>query len=247
MTTSSVHDAGFIFVAPEAYANPDLWHAAAALLRRADPVHRVEAEGFEPFYAVTRHAHIVEIERQHDKFWNTQNAVLGQTAAVERLRQSSADIKTLIHMDGAEHRAHRRITNDWFKPANLRQTLAAAIDRLARKFVDRMAELGDECDFASDVALYYPLHVIMSVLGVPESDEPRMLQLTQKLFGSEDPDFGGADPEQALLAALMDFAGYFNAMTADRAPGRRRTSPRPSPTRRSRASRSATSNRSATT
>ncbi|HUE39210.1 MAG TPA: cytochrome P450, partial [Candidatus Binatia bacterium] len=71
-------------------------------------------------------------------------------------------------------------------------------------------------DFASQVALYYPLQVIMSVLGVPESDEPRMLQLTQKLFGAEDPDFGGADPEQALLAALMDFATYFNQMTADR-------------------------------
>ena len=205
-----------IFVDPQAYVDQHAWHATAAQLRREDPVHRVQVEGFEPFFAVTRHADVVEIERQHDKFWNTQNAVLGQTAATERLRASGADIKTLIHMDGAEHRAHRKITNDWFKPANLRQTLEQAIDRLARKYVDRMLELGGECDFASEVALYYPLQVIMSVLGVPESDEPRMLELTQKLFGAEDPDFGGADPEQALLAALMDFATYFNHMTADR-------------------------------
>ena len=53
---------------------------------------------------------------------------------------------------------------------------------LSRKFVDRMLELGGECDFARDVALYYPLRVLMSVLGVPESDEGRMLQLTQKLL-----------------------------------------------------------------
>jgi len=207
---------GRIFVDPQAYADPAAWHAVAARLRREDPVHRVEAEGFEPFYAVTRHADVAEIERQHDKFWNTQSAVLGQTAAVERLRSSGADIKTLIHMDGAEHRAHRKITNDWFKPANLRQTLEAQVHRLSRKYVDRMLELGGECDFATDVALYYPLQVIMSVLGVPEADEARMLQLTQKIFGAEDPDFGGADPEQALLTALMDFAVYFNAMTADR-------------------------------
>jgi len=79
-----------------------------------------------------------------------------------------------------------------------------------------MLELGGQCDFAAEVALHYPLQVIMSVLGVPEADEPRMLQLTQKLFGAEDPDFGGADPEQTLLATLMDFATYFNRMTMDR-------------------------------
>jgi cytochrome P450 len=213
---SPLNEAGRIFLDPQAYADPAAWHAVAERLRREDPVHLIQAEGFEPFFAVTRHADIVEIERQHEKFWNTQDAVLGQTAAAERLRASGADIKTLIHMDGAEHRGHRKITNDWFKPANLRQTLAQSIDRLSRKYVDRMLELGGQCDFASDVALYYPLQVIMSVLGVPESDEPRMLQLTQKLFGAEDPDFGGVDPEQALLAALMDFATYFNAMTADR-------------------------------
>ena len=58
----------------------------------------------------------------------------------------------------------------------------------------------------------------MSVLGVPESDEPRMLDLTQKLFGAEDPDFGvGADP-QARMAVMMDFVGYFHAH--DRRPAR---------------------------
>ena len=216
MTIPSLAEAGRIFIDPNAYADLDSWHRTAARLRREDPVHRVEAEGFEPFYAVTRHAHVVEVERQHDKFWNTVNSVLGQTAATERLRSSGADIKTLIHMDGAEHRAHRKITNDWFKPANLRQTLESAVERLAKKYVERMRELGGECDFASEVALHYPLQVIMSVLGVPEGDEPRMLQLTQKLFGAEDPDFGGADPEQSLLAALMDFGVYFNRMTEER-------------------------------
>jgi len=213
---SASADAARLFIDPQAYADLEAWHAGARRLRREDPVPRIEAEGFAPFSVITRHADVVEIERQHDKFWNTQEAVLGQIAATERLRNSGADIKTLIHMDGAEHRAHRKITNDWFKPANLRQTLEERVERLAKKYVDRMRELGGECDFAAEVALHYPLQVIMSVLGVPESDEPRMLQLTQKLFGAEDPDFGGADPEQTLLATLMDFATYFNAMTADR-------------------------------
>jgi cytochrome P450 len=50
-----------------------------------------------------------------------------------------------------------------------------------------MAALGGECDFVQQVALHYPLHVIMTILGVPESDEPRMLKLTQELFGAADP------------------------------------------------------------
>jgi cytochrome P450 len=207
---------GRIFVDPPAYADPEAWHRAAAELRREDPVHRVEEDGFEPFYAVTRHADIVQVERQHEKFWNTNRAVLQADALEERARASGMDIKTLIHMDGDEHRATRRITNDWFRPASLRQKLEGAIAGLARKYVDRMLELGGSCDFSADVALYYPLHVIMSVLGVPESDEPRMLKLTQQLFGAEDPDFGGSDAGQAQLAALMDFYTYFNQITVDR-------------------------------
>ena len=43
-----------------------------------------------------------------------------------------------------------------------------------------------QCDFTKDIAVYYPLHVIMSIMGVPESDELLMLKLTQELFGGGD-------------------------------------------------------------
>jgi len=74
------------------------------------------------------------------------------------------------------------------------------------------------------VAFLYPLHVIMEVMGVPEIDEPRMLKLTQELFGSADPDLnrsGAAltDPDvalQSIQGVVADFISYFNAMTEDR-------------------------------
>ncbi|MGH9811216.1 MAG: cytochrome P450, partial [Terriglobia bacterium] len=86
---------------------------------------------------------------------------------------------------------------------------------LAKKYVDLMMEKGPECDFARDIAVYYPLHVIMSIMGVPESDEPRMLKLTQELFGGGDPDMQRKerDPNTNVIA---DFFAYFNAMTAER-------------------------------
>jgi len=205
-----------IFTDPRAYTDPASWHPLAARLRREDPVPRIEVAEFDPFWAITKHADVIEIERQPERFPNTIESVLLPSAMRPSNGGMQIPFKTLIHMDGAQHRAYRNLTNDWFKPGALKRTLEPRIVQLARKYVDRMAELGGACDFALDVARYYPLQVIMSVLGVPESDEPLMLDLTQKLFGADDPDFGvGTEPEKRL-AVLMDLVGYFQRMTADR-------------------------------
>lgn len=211
-------DAG-IFADRTAYADPERWHAAAARLRRSDPLPLVEVDGFVPFRAVTRHAHLAEVERNHALFWNTRDSVLLPREQIEKSRALGIDIKTLIHMDGAEHRAYRQVTNDWFKPANLRKEIGARLPVLAKRFVDRMLAHDGECDFVRDIALYYPLHVILSILGVPETDEPRMLELTQKIFGGEDPDVGGVEgeePVQTFMRALQEMAIYFHGITTDR-------------------------------
>jgi hypothetical protein len=74
-----------------------------------------------------------------------------------------------------------------------------------------------------DVALTYPLRVIMEILGVPPSDEPRMLKLTQELFGAADPelnrsqsntpDGGGGGGLEDLRAVIADFFMYFKGIT----------------------------------
>ncbi|HEY2386414.1 MAG TPA: cytochrome P450 [Candidatus Binatia bacterium] len=207
---------GAIFYDPTKYEDLRAWHATAAAIRRDTPVLRVEPPGLAPFWAVTRHAHVMEIERQPERFWNTKQVVLDPSGGIERLRASGADLKTLVHMDGAEHRGYRAVTNDWFKPANLRRLFEARIAELSRTFVDRMAALDGACDFATDIALYYPLRVIMSILGVPEEDEPLMLRLTQGVFGAEDPELGGSDAQATMAAALTDLATYFQRVTADR-------------------------------
>ncbi len=82
-----------------------------------------------------------------------------------------------------------------------------------------MLDYDGQCDFVRDIALYYPLHVILSILGVPETDEPRMLALTQKIFGGEDPDVGGVegqDPVDIFMQALQEMALYFHGITMDR-------------------------------
>jgi cytochrome P450 len=79
-----------------------------------------------------------------------------------------------------------------------------------------MASMNGQCDFANDVAVYYPLQVILAILGLPEEDYPRMLHLTQELFGAEDPDIARLGEDDSMTGVLIDFMNYFTELTVDR-------------------------------
>ena len=72
-------------------------------------------------------------------------------------------------------------------PANVKK-LEAQIRTLARQRIASLFEHDGRADFVKDLALGYPLHVIMQILGVPPEDEARMLRLTQEIFGTLDPE-----------------------------------------------------------
>jgi len=215
-------------VDPKAYADGKRVDDAFAFLRREMPLAVAQPEGFDPFWVVTKHADILEVERQNDLFHNGDRGTtlvnIDTDARVRRVMGGSPHlVKSLVQMDNPEHGGYRRLTQPYFLAQNLKK-LEARTREIARASIDRMARLGTSCDFARDVAFLYPLHVIMEVLGVPEIDEPRMLKLTQELFGSADPDLNrnaGAmqDPEAALGAlqsVIADFVTYFNAITENR-------------------------------
>jgi cytochrome P450 len=200
---------------PAAYADQSAWHATVAEFRRSEPVVRVESPHHPPFWAVTRHADIHWIERQPERFVNTDRSVLATDRQYEAQARQGAAMRTLIHMDGDEHRQHRAVTATWFKPSSVR-SLEPAVTDLARQAVDRLAALGGRCDFVADVALHYPLRVILSILGLPQDDEPRMLRLTQELFGAGDPALRRPGTETDLAAVIKDFYRYFTQLAAER-------------------------------
>jgi cytochrome P450 len=213
MSTIAVEDLGAIFVDPAAYADPVAWHAAAQCIREESPILKVHVEGYPDFWAITTHADVMEVERNPEVFTNAPYPTVTPSSHVDAA--TNVPVKTLIQMDGDQHKAHRNIVNDWFKPASLK-TLQERIDTLATGSVDRMADLGGRCDFANDVAVYFPLHVILAILGLPEDDYPRMLRLTQELFGAEDPDIARLVEDESQFGVLVDFMNYFTTLTADR-------------------------------
>jgi cytochrome P450 len=210
-------DAGGLFHLPTRWRDMDAWHEQVAEIRRTTPVLRVEDEGFSPFWALTRHEDVFAVSRDSTRWKNTVASVMGPDEAGRRMMETGFIPRSLVHLDDHEHTVHRRVTNDWFKPAAVKHR-QPRIDEIADRFIERMRELGGECDFAADIAQPYTLHVIMDIYGVPESDEPLMMDLTQGIFGANDPEFlGGAeDPEARVLQSVMSFIAYFNQITADR-------------------------------
>lgn len=212
MTSPDVLELGRIFADPDAYADPRSWHEAARRIRDEQPILPVSVPGFADFWAITKHADVLEVERHPDVFTNAPIPVLTPATDVE---PGEPPVKTLIQMDGDEHKAHRGIVNEWFKPGSLR-TLQDRVDLLAQRAVDQMASLGGTCDFVNDVALHFPLQVILSILGLPEADHARMLQLTQELFGAEDADIGRLGEDEGIIGVLMDFVAYFTELASNR-------------------------------
>jgi len=213
MSTPTMDEAAKVFTDAKAYTDEPKLHAALTHLRANAPVSWVEVPDYRPFWAITKHADIMDIERNNTLFTNWPRPVLTTTEGDEL--QASAGVRTLIHLDDPQHRVVRAIGADWFRPKAMR-ALKVRVDELAKKYVDKMVAVGPECDFVQEVAVNYPLFVIMSLLGIPESDFPRMLKLTQELFGSDDSEFKRGSSNEDQLPALLDMFGYFNGVTASR-------------------------------
>ena len=206
-----------LFHEPADWVDMTRWHEEVTRIRRETPVLHVEAEGYEPYVALTRHADIFEVERNHDVWLNTPRSAMVPDEMWNFTQTVGMTPKALVHLDGAEHRDHRGVANDWFKPAATARW-QKRIDAIGDEFVQRMRDLGGACDFAIDVAQPFTLRVIMEIYGVPQEDEAMMLELTQGVFGSSDPEFakGGDDMLMSAFASVMSFVQYFNEMTTDR-------------------------------
>ena len=227
MTTAAAETCELI-VTPAVYAHQKTLDDAFARLRAEDPLAWCEPEAFRPFWAATKHADIMEISRQNELFTNGEREILAyHEAEVQTYAKVGGPhlLKTLVQLDDPLHFKLRHLTQEWFLPQNVRKR-DEAVRSIAKSFVDRMEDLGGECDFQQDIALYYPLRVIMQILGVPEADEPLMLKLTQEIFGAQDEDLArdkaaleNRDTEagfKAIQDTLAEFFMYFTAITADR-------------------------------
>lgn len=211
------------------YKDLDRIHETYAWARANNPLGRATADGHDPFWVVTKHADVSAISRDNALFHNGDYSVICRPkASIDQVIKTTGTphiIRSLIHVDGEEHKALRGLTQSWFMPNSILK-LEDRIRELARATTGQLQQQsGETIDFANDVALHYPLRVIMDILGVPQEDAPRMLTLTQELFGSEDSEYkrqksheGDASSATAnsLLSVVADFKEYFERLTEER-------------------------------
>jgi cytochrome P450 len=205
-------------VLPANWADEEGMHRQFQWLRNNDPVRFLQPEGFDPFWSITKYNDIKAIEGNKKLFINDPRPTLAPKGMQEMIQAMTGRkhlIRSLVQMDDPDHMKYRMLTQGWFMGANLRK-LQSRVDELAGIYVDRLVELGGECDFVKDVAMWYPLRVIMEILGVPEEDEGLMLKLTQELFGSADPDNQRSFEPEDFLQVVDDFDDYFDRLTSAR-------------------------------
>ena len=212
---AQLEEAGNMITVPASWGTFDEFHAKLALLRKHDPVHLVNAPDHYPFWLLTKNADIFEIEAKSNIFLNEPRPILANAEADDHTRNNGNMLRTLIHMDEPDHAEYRKVAADWFLPKNLAR-LDARMSELAKQSVDKMSDLGGKCDFSRDIALQYPLQVILAILGLPETDYQRMLMLTQEMFGNADPDLQRGTTIEDLTQVINDFFIYFSELSASR-------------------------------
>ena len=149
MSTPTMDDAAKVLADPTAYADDTRLHAALTHLRANDPVAWVDNPPYRPFWAITKHADIMAIERDNDLFISEPRPLLATAEAddcAKAQQEAGMGLRTLIHMDDPHHRKVRAIGADWFRPKAMRD-LKVRVDELAKRYVDKMRDIGPECDF----------------------------------------------------------------------------------------------------
>ena len=194
---------------------------AFATLRRERPIAHFEDPLLEGsviemprgngYWALTRHRDLAEVSRTPQVFLSGPGAVSLLDLPPEMVEYFSGMIST----DNPRHARLRRIVANAFNPRTVR-AVEASIERLADEIIERARTSGTG-DFITDLAAPFPLEIICTMMGVPESEYPTVLSCSNVILSNGDPAYipEGADPILAVLeagatlTALMEELGKY--------------------------------------
>ncbi|MDA8370577.1 MAG: cytochrome P450 [Nocardiopsaceae bacterium] len=193
-------------------------HEAFARLRRHQPVFFGEPDlGPIPtgpgFYALVRHADVVEASRTPHVFASEPSAV-----SIPDLPQEFNEFfGSMINLDDPRHARLRRIVSRGFTPRMLAK-LEGDIQRQAEQIVDDLVRTGP-CDFVTEVAARLPLVVICEMMGIPEDRRRMVFENSNTVLAGNDPEYLGNDVDTAvtrLLTAGAELADLLAELAAKR-------------------------------
>jgi cytochrome P450 len=208
---ASVEDA-VALVDPDRFARDGYPHDLWTRLRAEEPVARCHPPGYEPFWAITKHADILEISKQPLRF----SSAAGITLRREGAPTYASDM--VVMLDPPRHAPVRKVANGRFTPKAVRAR-RDDIDRIATGILEEAAPGGErELDFVDRIAAPFPLAVIAWILGVPNEDWPHLFRWTNEIIGKDDPEYRrpGETPGQTIKRARGEIDVYLRDLIADR-------------------------------
>jgi cholest-4-en-3-one 26-monooxygenase len=175
-------------------------HEWFAFLRQNAPVWWQEEEDGPGFWAVTTLAEATLVNRDYEHFSSARKATYLWELAEDDLAQQQL---IMLNMDPPLHTRYRRLVNKGFTPRMVNQ-LHERIHVATDAIIDQVIEQGS-ADFVTDIAAELPLVVIAELLGVPNEDRHRMFDWSNRMIGSQDPEYQTAG-EVAQMASMELYA-----------------------------------------
>ena len=203
----------FELVDPGRYAQRGYPHDVWTRLRAEAPVARFEPEGYEPFWAITKHADIIEISKQPLLFSSARGITLRRAGAPDLPVP-----EMIVMLDPPRHVPLRRVASAPFTPRAVRAQ-RDSIARIAAETIDAAVDDGPgELDFVERIAAPFPLAMIAWILGLPRDDWELLFRWTNEIIGKDDPEFRqpGETPGQTIKRARREVHGYFHRLIAER-------------------------------
>ena len=178
-------------------------HEVFARLRREAPVAWHPERGGQGFWCVTRYADVVDVNRD--------NPVMSTAPAgpmifdQPHLAEPDAP-RMMIDMDPPQHTRYRRLVNRGFTPRQIAKLEESMVEITART-LDRL-EGRTEADVVEDIAAELPIQVIANIMGVHEEDRPKLFELSNKIIGFDEPEYGaeGNRPADGAMYEMYEIA-----------------------------------------
>ena len=200
-------------VDPERCARDGYPHEVWTRLRAKAPVAYFAPAGYEPFWAITKHADILEISKQPLRFSSAQGITLRAAGAM------IPPSEMVVLLDPPRHGPVRRVANGRFTPRAIRGR-RDDIERIAVGILDEAVPKGatGELDFVERIAAPFPLAVIAWILGVPSDDWELLFRWTNEVIGKNDPEYRrpGESPGQTIKRARGEVHTYFARLIEER-------------------------------
>jgi cholest-4-en-3-one 26-monooxygenase len=183
-------------------------------LRANAPVFHHGEPGGDGFWVISRYHDVVAANRDAASFSSSQHLggvilLEGPTAPPPGTEMAG---EMMLFMDPPRHTRYRKLVNRGFTPRMI-GALEPHVRDLTVGILEAAVVKGD-CDFVVDVAAELPLEVIAELLGVPREDRHKVFEWSNRLVGSEDPEYQVAD--DAVTAAQVEMFMYAQALAAER-------------------------------